>query len=998
MSEIITDTITYLENFKSTEDNLYTHVSMGNIKRSYCILRDEKENFWNLYLDDINENKKLCLAERPQENIILYFDFDIKKKIKEKEKPKCLFKSSCVKSVIGIIQNIIRKYILNLKEYEYTCVLLQKKPYIIKTSEGIKCSSGFHLHFPYIGLNKRDIQTYIYNETNNECKKLNGRNELFIGLKYGDENDAEVKLDMNVVNTCWLMYGSSKNENSDPYLYFKCYNGKQKEKSISLWGAFKNYVLLDTRDHKIELTEDDIEYYLPRIMSIIPKIHLCRTIQKHSIDITKDIFEKAERYSKRFVETTEITDKDILDIRQLLDMLSYDRSTNYSDWIQIGSLLYNLSLQISGDEGSDEIKTLWHEFSRKCGDKYDEEGCNDKWNSFKKNNYTIGSLHFFASNDNPIAYKEFKNEKVNIMIDKIALFGTQRDIATVLHKMFNQEFTCADIKTRCWYHYRDHHWVDDQEGRTLRNYMSEKLKERYQSIIAKLYNKVSETSDREEKERVEQKIKHVNKIIHNLGTNTFKNGVLKECADIFYDENFYNQLDHNPHIIGFKNGVYDLKTGELRDGRPDDYISKFIPHEYKEFTFDDPIVKELLDIIKKIFPDEDLRIYFMNTTCEFFEGFNKRKLVLVWSGEGHNGKSVCMKILEYSLGKFVIKGPTTLITGKKPPSGQACPELSRSTGARVMSFDEPNKKEVINGGMLKLLSGGDSFFARGLFKDGDEIEPFFKIVIVCNDKPKTDAEDKALFNRIRVLPFESTFTDNCPSSESEQYKQKKFPRDNDLLEWKYKLFAQAFNWLMLENYKRLRKNPSEAKFEPHKVLFATEQYRKDNDIFSQFIYEHIIEDKKSIISIKPMFEVYREWFKSSYPGNPVCSRPEFQEYFIKKWGKPLPMIKWSGYRIRNDEDDEIEFTINGNRNSSDNNNKGKSKSKCSIVEIDDLESVKKLKFDDDEIKSIYESDEEEESESEEEIVIKIDPKKMGKGKLSNSDKSSCRSNYSKYSK
>ena len=39
-------------------------------------------------------------------------------------------------------------------------------------------------------------------------------------------------------------------------------------------------------------------------------------------------------------------------------------------------------------------------------------------------------------------------------------------------------------------------------------------------------------------------------------------------------------------------------------------------------------------------------------------------------------------------------------------------------------------------GILKELSGNDTFYARGLFQNGAEIEPMFKLVVICNDPPR----------------------------------------------------------------------------------------------------------------------------------------------------------------------------------------------------------------------------------------------------------------------
>ena len=53
----------------------------------------------------------------------------------------------------------------------------------------------------------------------------------------------------------------------------------------------------------------------------------------------------------------------------------------------------------------------------------------------------------------------------------------------------------------------------------------------------------------------------------------------------------------------------------------------------------------------------------------------------------------------------------------------------------------------------------------------------FKLACICNDKPKLPNNDQAAWNRIRVFPFESTFTSNAPNTFEEQLRQKKFPKD-----------------------------------------------------------------------------------------------------------------------------------------------------------------------------------------------------------------------------
>jgi phage/plasmid-associated DNA primase len=59
---------------------------------------------------------------------------------------------------------------------------------------------------------------------------------------------------------------------------------------------------------------------------------------------------------------------------------------------------------------------------------------------------------------------------------------------------------------------------------------------------------------------------------------------MRECKEVFYDENFIRNLDKNPWLIGFKNGVYDLKVNMFRPGIPEDYLSLQMPIEFSEYS------------------------------------------------------------------------------------------------------------------------------------------------------------------------------------------------------------------------------------------------------------------------------------------------------------------------------------------------------------------------------------------------------------------------------
>jgi phage/plasmid-associated DNA primase len=47
-----------------------------------------------------------------------------------------------------------------------------------------------------------------------------------------------------------------------------------------------------------------------------------------------------------------------------------------------------------------------------------------------------------------------------------------------------------------------------------------------------------------------------------------KDKILKECAELFYHENFEQTLDEKTHLMGFNNGIFDLNKNQFREGVP----------------------------------------------------------------------------------------------------------------------------------------------------------------------------------------------------------------------------------------------------------------------------------------------------------------------------------------------------------------------------------------------------------------------------------------------
>ena len=866
----------------------HTHVSMLQPRGKFQFNREKLESFWEVYCAKIleDENAIVGVAEKPQHYMPVLADVDLKvKETDDIEFAEHLYKDSHVKQLIDVYQSVLRNIVEGCTDDHLLCVLLEKPMYYISAGATSYAKNGFHLHFPNLFLSKVDQEVHLIPRVKDETQKL----RIFSELGY---EDSSVVIDKACCTVPWLIYGSRKSEDMDPYKVTKVFTSDGVE--ITLAEAFKNYRIYDMREKTIDI-RGKVEFFLPRILSIIP---YGRPTQEVVQGLISPLKEKIQEQKVKNKKPLKVSVEEALKISEkLLPMLADFRAEERNEWITIGWILYNIG------DASPQAMEQWMDFSARCEEKYDEANCIYEWERMSKKDLTLGTLKYFASIDSPHLYKEFKKEQAEHYV-KESLNGSHNDVAKVLFSEYGTEFVCASISGKTWFQFRDHRWEEIEEGVFLREKISEDVVLKYSEMGSDLFAKLAGNHDKGEEAMFNARLKQVQKIINNLKASPYKSNIMKEAMEVFYDRRFKQKLDQNPYIIGFKNGVYDLKLNEFRAGRPEDFVNKNMPIEYKEYNETDEVVQDVIEFLLKVFPDESIRTYFLDTYSDIFVGGNKQKKVYMWTGEGDNAKSITQKFFELMLGELAIKFNTQYFTGKKVASGSANPELSRAAPpVRHATMEEPDADEQLNIGELKKLSGGDSYWARDLFERGKstrEVFPMFTLTFICNKLPKLKYSDKATWNRIRVIPFESTFVDPsepCPSTLDEQLRQKRFPMDKEFGK-KIPDMVSAFAWYLLQWRQKIS-----VRIEPAKVREATAVYRRQNDIYRQFIEESIIEDKNSSLTITEMYAQFKEWFKEGWPNMSLPIKNEVKEYFDRLWGDADRGVKWIGYRIRTLQDD-----------------------------------------------------------------------------------------------
>jgi P4 family phage/plasmid primase-like protien len=869
-----------LENTKVFSE-YFTHVSMIEPMGKYNISRDNMDLFWDKYCTEIYENgdsAMVGIAEQMQTYLPVLVDIDIKLPFSEDKDVSKLYTDHQIDSVVRDYQETLRKIVNDITPQHLICFVFEKPAYKCKSGSNEYIKNGFHLHFPYTFLSKNDHEAHLIPRV----KMFIEKSGVFKPLGFEKSSDL---VDTGYTRAPWLLYGSRKHEEMDPYVLTRVLD--QDREQLTIEQALADYKIYDSDENEIAL-KDRCQYFLPRVLSVIP---WCRPVCEIKPNLPSMLKLSVGREKVKRDYNTKILSETLERVKKYVAILSDRRAETYSDWMQVGWTLYNIT------NGTEDGMMIWLDFSSRCPEKFDEQYCIATWEKMETRNMSIGTLKHFAKEDNPIEYEKLVRSQSDEYI-KQSLSGSHYDLAKACFEMYGHEFVCASVASNTWYQYKNHRWVPIEEGTFLRQKLSEDFVKTFSDKGKEIFDKMTKCSD-DDKDMYAAQQKQIQKMVNNLKTSSFKCCVMKECKDVFYNENFFKNLNKNAWLIGFRNGVYDLKANIFRPGIPEDYISSQMAIEYSEYKESDRIVQEVHQFFEKIFPDRDVRDYFIDMAADVFVGGNPKKHVYFWSGEGNNGKSITELFFSKMFGEYAIKLPTSLIVGKRGQSSAASPELVRAgNGVRWTILQEPDKRDVINIGLLKELSGNDSFFARGLFAAGGEIDPLFKITVICNDPPSVPYSDNASWNRIRVIPFESTFTDNAPEDPDQQLLTKTFPKDKYFQE-KVPSMLKPFAWILLNH----RKKGLARKEDPIKVTLATAGYQKMNDTFRQFVDERIIETPSGRINLAELYTSFKEWFKENVPGQTMPIKSEVRSMYTKMWGEPEKGGVWKGRRSKTFEDE-----------------------------------------------------------------------------------------------
>lgn len=346
---------------------------------------------------------------------------------------------------------------------------------------------------------------------------------------------------------------------------------------------------------------------------------------------------------------------------------------------------------------------------------------------------------------------------------------------------------------------------------------------------------------------------------------------------------FAAAIDEDPHLLNCQNGTLDLRTLALRPHDPADLITKITRANYDATA----VGIEWNTFLESSLPNEDVREFLQRVLGLALIGKVLEHVLVILTGTGRNGKGITTRTVSKALGDYAITGSNTMLIASKYGQQSAGEQASRMRlrGSRLVIMAELEKGSKLAPATMKSLTGGDTIEAKYMGQNPVQFAPSHSILMETNYLPTVDAEDAAVWARLRVVPFDVSFAG----------------REDSGLEDRLEAELDAvLAWVVSGLWAYQNMGGLQA---PEAVLSRTGEYRTANDPVQQFLAECCISNVNARVPRSELHHAYLEW-----------ARENGAESLVPRWFAPriadLPGVSegktngnrvWKGLGLANDE-------------------------------------------------------------------------------------------------
>lgn len=213
-----------------------------------------------------------------------------------------------------------------------------------------------------------------------------------------------------------------------------------------------------------------------------------------------------------------------------------------------------------------------------------------------------------------------------------------------------------------------------------------------------------------------------------------------------------NVKTSEPRLVCFKNGIYDIASGEMLPFSPDIVITNRIPHDYNPLAYSN-VVDNMLD--KVSCGDKEIRALLEEMAGYCFFRRNELRKYFILTGDKSNGKSTYINMITAMLGEENVTTIDLKNVSEKFTNAELFGKLANLGDDIGEGFIEDSSefKKFVSGDSVQVQFKGEKPF---FFKN------YAKFIFSANTIPRVRDKSGAVLDRTIIIPFNATFSKNDP--------------------------------------------------------------------------------------------------------------------------------------------------------------------------------------------------------------------------------------------
>lgn len=212
-------------------------------------------------------------------------------------------------------------------------------------------------------------------------------------------------------------------------------------------------------------------------------------------------------------------------------------------------------------------------------------------------------------------------------------------------------------------------------------------------------------------------------------------------------------LQPDEHRLVVNNGILNLTTGDLSEHTPEEFHRAKVEHDYDP----DAECPRIDEFFHSVVDDDDVDTLYRFIAHALYKGYPESKAAMLL-GDGANGKSVFLSLVEEFVGEFNVSGRSLQdITEYR----WAANDL---VGKMANVHADMSDQNVDSMRMFKQLTGEDTVDADVKYEKPVKFTNHATMLFACNEMPVLKDDTQGNWRRWVLINFPNTFDDDDPAA------------------------------------------------------------------------------------------------------------------------------------------------------------------------------------------------------------------------------------------